>query len=180
MTPDKPTPAEYAPYYEGYISAVSDDDDVVELLERQAGALRDLARQVPAARETFQYAPDKWTVREVIGHLNDAERVFGYRVVCLSRGERASLPGFDENAYVAAANFNARTLQALVDEFALLRGSNVSAMRALDADAWMRTGLANNTPVSVRALAYIMAGHVNHHLQLLHARYGVSWTVRTD
>jgi hypothetical protein len=172
MSPEKPPSSEYAPFYEGYIAAIP-EGDIVDLLEQQVATLRDMAQNVPADRETFQYAPGKWTIREVVGHVNDAERVFGYRMVCISRGERASLPGFDENAYVTAANFNARTLRALVDEFALLRASNLSAMRALDAESWRRTGLANNHPVSVRALAYVMAGHVNHHLAILRSRYGV-------
>ena len=172
MTPEKLPSSEYASSYAAYVSAVP-DGDIVELLEQQPDVLRDLAKRVPGDRELFRYAPDKWTIREVYGHLSDAERVFGYRLVSISRGDTASLPGFDENVYVAAANFNARPLQALADEFALLRGGNLMAMRALDADAWRRVGLANNTPVSVRALAYVMAGHVNHHVAILRARYAV-------
>ena len=172
MSPEKPPSSEYAPAYATYISAVP-DGDVVELLEQQRELLRDLAKQVPGDRELFRYGPDKWTIREVFGHLSDGERVFGYRLVSISRGDAASLPGFDENVYVAAANFNARPLQELADEFALLRGANLLAMRALDAEAWQRIGLANNKPVSVRAIAYVMAGHVNHHVAILRARYGV-------
>lgn len=172
MTTGRPQPSEYAPFYAEYIATVP-DGDIVQLLEQQVVALRAFAGRLAPERETFRYAPDKWTVRELAGHVTDAERVFGYRLVCISRGDRTSFPGFDENEYVAAANFNARPLQALVDEFALLRGANLMAMRALDAAAWQRVGLANNAPVSVRALAYIMAGHVNHHLDMLRTRYGL-------
>jgi len=170
MPTEKPQPSENAPFYAEYIATVP-DGDIVQLLEQQVAALRAFANRLAPERETFRYAPDKWTVRELVGHVIDAERVFGYRLVCISRGDRNSLPGFDENEYVAAANFNARPLQSLVDEFALLRGANLMAMRALDAAAWQRIGLANNNPVSVRALAYIMAGHVNHHLTMLQTRY---------
>ena len=172
MAPERPRPTEYAPAFGTYIAAVP-DGDIVELLEKQLELVGDLAKQVPEDRETFRYGPDKWTIREVFGHLSDAERVFGYRFVSISRGDAASLPGFDENVYVAAANFNARPLQALANEFALLRRSNLMEMRALDPDAWQRTGLSNNKPVSVRAIAYVMAGHVNHHIAILRARYGL-------
>ena len=172
MVPERPPSTEYAPAFASYISAVP-DGDIADLLEKQLEVLRDLAAQVPGDRETFRYGPDKWTIREVFGHLSDAERVFGYRLVSISRGDATPLPGFDENVYVAAANFNARPLQALADEFALLRRSNLMEIRALDADAWQRIGLANNKPVSVRAIAYVMAGHVNHHVAILHARYGL-------
>lgn len=172
MTPEKPPSSEYAPAYAAYVSAVP-DGDIVQLLEQQLDTLRDLAAQVPADRELFRYGPDKWSIRQVFGHLSDGERVFGYRLVSISRGDGTPLPGFDENVYVAAANFDARPLQALTAEFVLLRKANLMALRALDAQAWRRIGLANNTPVSVRAIAYVMAGHVNHHVALLRARYGV-------
>jgi hypothetical protein len=170
---DKPKESEYAPFYAGYIAAVPPGDDILDLLESQVERIRRLAASVPAERETFRYAPGKWTLREVLGHLGDAERVFGYRAFRISRGDETPLAGFDENQYVEASGFNARELSSLAEELALLRQANVLFLRSLDAESWRRTGIANNNPVSVRALAFIMAGHLNHHLNVLRERYGV-------
>lgn len=171
-TIERPSPTEFAPYYASYVSAVP-DGDIVQLLEQQKSAVRARAAAITSIQETYRYAPDKWTVREVFGHLTDVERVFGYRLLRISRGDSTSLPGFDENRYVAAANFNSRPLRALVDELALVRDGNLMVIKALDAEASRRLGVANNVPVSVRALAFIMAGHVTHHLQVLSSRYGL-------
>ncbi len=171
-TTERPSPAEFAPYYAGYVSAVP-DGDIVELLEQQKAAVRARAAAITPAQENYRYGPGKWTVREMFGHLTDAERVFGYRVLCISRGDTASLPGFDENSYVEEAAFNSRPLRALVDELVLVRDGNLLMMKTFDAEAWGRMGVANKVPVSVRALAFIMAGHINHHLEVLRTRYGL-------
>lgn len=170
-TMERPASTEFAPYYASYVSSVP-DGDIVQLLEQQKAVLRARTTAVTPAQETYRYGPGKWTVREMFGHLTDAERVFGYRVLCISRGDTASLPGFDEHTYVEAANFNSRPLRALVDELVLVRDGNLLMMKAFDAEAWPRMGVANNVPVSVRALAFIMAGHINHHLEILRTRYG--------
>lgn len=169
---ERPAETEYAPFYAGYVSKVP-SGDVLELLENQKSQLLTLAASVPTERETFRYAPGKWTIREVFGHLGDAERVFGYRAFCISRGDRTSLPGFDEQEYVAASGFNSRELSSLAHELTLLRESNLLLLRHLDPEKWRRTGVANGTLISVRALAFIMAGHVNHHFGVLRDRYGV-------
>jgi DinB superfamily len=169
---ERPTESEYAPFYAGYVSKVP-SGDVLEMLESQRSQILALAATVPAERETFRYAPGKWTVREVFGHLGDAERVFGYRAFCISRGDQTPLPGFDEQEYVAASGFNSRALSSLAQELALLRESNLAFLRHLGAEEWQRTGVANANPISVRALAFIMVGHVNHHLGVLRERYGV-------
>jgi DinB superfamily len=170
--PDRPGGGEHAPFYAGYVSLVT-ESDVLAALEAQARELEALAASVPAERESFRYAPGKWSVRQVLGHLTDAERVFGYRAFCISRGDRTPLPGFDENAYVASAPFDGQSLKELARDFAALRGANLAVFRHLDPARWALLGSANGSPVSPRALAFIMAGHVRHHQGVLRERYGV-------
>lgn len=172
MTIDRPTSAEYAPYYAGYVGLVP-DTDILAALEAQPAGLRDWALAVPPAKETFRYAPDKWSPRQILGHVNDGERVFGYRVFAIGRGDTASLPGYDENAYMARSRFDERTLADLVAEFALLRAANLGALRTFTADDWKNVGMANGLAISTRALAWIMVGHVRHHLEVLRTRYGL-------
>jgi DinB family protein len=173
MTIERPEATEYAPFYAGYVARVS-EPDVIAALEAQPGELVALAARLPADRVDFRYAPDKWSVREIFSHLVDGDRVFGYRLFCVSRGDRAPLPGFDESDYVKAGRSTLDRLPALVREFAAVREANLIVARRLDAAAWARTGTANGTPISTRALAFIMAGHVRHHLAVLADRYGVA------
>ena len=168
----RPTESEYAPYFSGYVSHVP-EADVLSVLEAQALQLSQMTSQIPADREKFRYAPEKWSIREVIGHLIDAERVFGYRAFCISRGERVSLPAFDENEYIKQSHYDDRPLTSQTVEFVVARKSNVLFLRSLDDAAWEAVGTANNNRISVRALAYIMAGHVRHHVAVLHERYSV-------
>jgi len=168
----RPEAAEYAPFYAGYVARVS-EDDVLAALSKQQDEVRALARSLPLAKESFRYADGKWSVREVLGHLVDGERVFGYRAFCFSRGEQAAMPGFDENEYVAAASADRVPAAELADEFAAVRASNLAFLRRLSAAEAARVGTASGKPISVRALAYIMAGHPRHHLTVLRERYGV-------
>ena len=168
----RPRDDEYAEPYRSYVGLVP-EDDILTVLAHQTDELRTLLARVPRERETFRYGPGKWSIREVVGHMGDGERVFGYRAFCISRGDQASLPGFDENAYVDASGYDRRPLSGLVDVFTALRASNLAELRAIDADIWNRVGLANDTRVSVRALAFILAGHVRHHMAILTSRYGV-------
>ena len=172
VSPDRPKAAEYASSFAHYIATVP-DGNIIEWLDEQKSTLRAMAKRVTPERETFRYAPGKWTVREIFGHLADTERVFGYRLLSISRGDTTPLPGFDENRYVAASAFNTRPLWSLVDELLLVRDSNLMLMKALDDEAWRRVGTANNAVVSARALAWIIAGHVDHHLAGLRERYRV-------
>ena len=169
---ERPEPGEYADFYAGYISGLP-AGDILEILELQKDQLRHLAASIPADRETFRYAPGKWSLREVVGHLIDAERVFSYRALCFSRGDETPLPGFDENFYVAHARFDSRTLRDLIEELILLRSANVLLFRGLAPEDLARLGVANAYPVSVRALAFILAGHLHHHLRVLRERYGI-------
>lgn len=169
----RPTPEEYAPFFAGYVKLVP-ETDVLLVLAAQVSEIRRLAGSVPAGRETFRYAPGKWSIREIFGHIGDAERVFGYRAFCISRGDQTPLPGFDENDYIAESAYDERNVAELADDFAGLRGANLAVLGRLDPARWARGGNANGNPVSVRALAFIMAGHVRHHLGVLKARYGVT------
>ena len=167
---ERPDPLEYAPFYAGYVSLVT-ESDVVRVLEEQPAILERQARQFVPSLERHRYAPGKWSVREVLGHVVDAERVFGFRAFCFSRGEANPLPGFDQNDYVARSGFDGRSLMDLVDEFAQVRQSNLIVLKRLDEEAWKRVGTASGKPVSVRALAFIMGGHVRHHMNVLSSHY---------
>lgn len=169
----RPANNEYAQYYERYISLVP-DDDILTVFETQITYLERLAGAVTSDKEQYRYAPDKWSIREVIGHLIDGERVFGYRAFCISRGEAASLPKFDENAYIVESHYHRRTLSDLLAEFALLRKSNLVLFSKMTESDWKQMGTANNNPVSVLAIAFIMAGHFQHHLKVLRQTYGLS------
>jgi DinB superfamily len=173
MTIARPEATEFAPFYAGYVGRVT-EEDILSVLQQQKDEVRALAGSLPAAKESFRYAEGKWSIREVFGHLIDGERVFGYRAFCFSRGEQAALPGFDENQYVAAAGADRIPLAELGEEFAAVRAANLAFLRRLSAAESARLGTASGKPVSVRALAYIMAGHPRHHLAVLRERYGVA------
>lgn len=168
----QPEAIEYAPYYERYVALVR-GGDILKTLEDQARTVRRALSAVPEHRAGFRYAPDKWTIREVLGHSTDAERVFAYRAFAFARGEKAALPSFDENEYARQSGHDRLTLAELVEEFESVRRGTVLLLRHLRGEAWLRVGVASGKPVSVRALAHIMAGHVAHHLAILHERYGV-------
>ncbi|HMK38690.1 MAG TPA: DinB family protein [Bacteroidota bacterium] len=168
----RPADAEFAPYFSRYISLVS-ENDVFAVLGNQPAELARLASRVAPDRERFRYAAGKWTIREVFGHLTDVERVFSYRAFCISRGEKAPLPSFDENDYVAHSRYNDHGLGDLLSEFTAVREASLMFLRRAENDAWERLGTAGDHPTSVRAMAYIMAGHVRHHIAVLRDRYGI-------
>ncbi len=169
---ERPSNTEYALFFAGYVSLVP-ETDVLAVLESQPSQLQALAGSIPGDRETWRYQPEKWSLREVFGHLCDAERVFGYRAFCISRGEQKPLPGFDERDYVRGSVYDRCSLRELVREFALIRETNLQFIRRFDENGWQLLGTANENVVSVRALAFIMAGHVRHHITVLSSRYGV-------
>jgi len=167
---NRPNESEYAPSYRSYVAQVN-EDDIQPVLRSQIDALDLLLDRVTSERETYRYAEGKWSIREVTGHLIDAERVFGYRAFSIARGESQNLPGFDEKEYMLSAPYNRITLEDLLSEFRLVRLANIAMLRTLDETAWVRVGMANDNQVSVRALAFIMAGHVRHHMGVLRERY---------
>lgn len=166
----RPPREEYAPFFDRYVSRV-EEADVLQALARQPGEVRAALAGVRGEAERFRYAEGKWSIREIVGHLADTERIMGYRACCLARGETTSLPGFDENAYVQNASFDDCPLPELLDELEVVREGNLAMFRHLDARAFLRVGTANAHPMSVRALAYIMLGHPRHHLAVLRERY---------
>lgn len=170
MRAERPTTVEYDPYYHGYLQRIG-DGPIVTRLSDQIAELHGLLGGLRPGGSAYRYADGKWTIKQVIGHLADAERIFGMRATCIARGEVASLPGFDENAYVEEGAFDVRTLDSLLREFEHLRGANVEMFDGLPDAHWGRTGSANGAPASVRALAWILAGHLDHHMAVLRDRY---------
>lgn len=168
----RPAETEYASFYQGYVSHAT-EDDILPAMRSQIDALDVLLDHVTPERETYAYGEGKWTIRQIVGHLIDGERVFGYRALCIARGETQNLPGFDENAYMPNAPYEHIELEDLLSEFRLVRLSNIAMFRTLDETAWTRMGMANDAPVSVRALAYVMVGHTRHHMGVLRERYQI-------
>lgn len=168
----RPAANEHSPYYSRYISLVP-DGDLISLLQAQMKETARVLRGVTPAKADFAYAPGKWTVKEVIGHMGDVERVMAYRALRFARDDATNLPGFDENTYVPAGQFGRRTISDLVDELEAVRVATVHLLSHLDDEALARRGLANETEMSVRALAYIIAGHERHHRNVLRDRYAV-------
>jgi len=169
---NRPLETEYAPYYGSYIGYVA-EDEILPVLRSQIDELDVLLDRVGPEQETWRYAEDKWSIREIIGHLIDGERVFGYRALCIARGETQNLPGFDQDQYMLTAPYDRVDLEDLLSEFRLVRLSNIAMFRNFDEAAWTRAGIANDAPVSVRALAFIMAGHLRHHMGVLRSKYQI-------
>lgn len=170
MVIERPGADEYAPAFERYVSRVP-EGDVMASLARQKQELPAALASVRDEGERYRYAPGKWSVREVVGHVVDTERVMAYRALCVARGEAASLPGFDENAYAVHSTSDQYPLRELLDEFAQVREANLALFRHLSPEAWLRRGLANQNPISVRALAWVIVGHARHHIAVLEQHY---------
>ncbi len=166
----RPGTEEYAPHYATYVSKVT-EPDVTATLVAQKLATAELLAGLSEAQAAFRYAPGKWTLREVIGHLSDAERIFAYRALRIARGDQTALPGFDENAYVPAADFERRPLKSVAAEFASVRDATLSLLEGLTPQALALMGTASGKPVSARALVFIIAGHEKHHVAVLKERY---------
>jgi len=166
----RPSASEHAPFYAGYIAAVP-DGDLLETLEGQLSETLQLWREVPPAKADYAYAEGKWTVKAVMSHIIDAERVFSYRALRAARGDATPVPGFDENAYAKEAPTANRTVRDLADEFEHVRRGNIMMYRSLDDQAAGRSLVASNNPVTARALMWITAGHERHHSRVLRERY---------
>lgn len=167
---ERPAEGEFASFYGKYIAKVA-DGDVLDTLEAQLQRTISLLDEFGERGSTLRYGPDKWSVKQVVGHVMDAERIFAYRALCAARGESGALPGFDENRYVAASSFDARTLNSILGELTATRRATLALFRNMNADEVSRRVTANGVPVTVRALAWIIAGHEEHHVGLLRERY---------
>jgi hypothetical protein len=157
-------------YYRYYISLVEEDNGLVAM-DGQIIKMQQLIGEIPVEKENYSYAPGKWTIKEVIGHITDTERIFGYRALCIARGETNPLPGYDDQVYVSNGSFNTRSLYDLVHEFSVVRESNLIMFKSFDADAKGRIGIANNNQVGVSALLFMILGHEIHHLRVIREKY---------
>ena len=166
-----PDRTEAAEYYYTYIDKVPRDTDICRAIEAQLPTTLEVLSGISEQKSMHKYGPDKWTIREVVGHLNDCERLFVFRAMWFARGFDSELPSFDQDVAIVGARSNDRKWKDLIDEFRSLREASIHFYRSLPDDAWAKRGIASGNPFTVRALAYITAGHVQHHLQILRERY---------
>ena len=170
---NRPETTEYDAYYERYVSLIGADEDVVAALEKQPSELKNLFANIDEERGTYAYEDGKWTLKEVISHLIDGERIFGYRVLRISRGDETPIEGFEQDGYIENSNANNRCFAELLDEFELQRRANSLLIKNLYNEAAARMGTASDLPISVRGLVYIMAGHVRHHQFIFKEKYAI-------
>jgi len=166
----KPSIHEYPSYYRGYIDFVPEgslSDNLVKQLEDTLELLSDITE----TQANFRYAPGKWTLKEVIGHITDTERIMSYRLLRIARGDKTPLAGYDDEKYVKESSFRTRSISELLEDFIVVRQSTLSLMRGLPETVWSRTGFANNSEISVNAIAYIIAGHELHHVKIIKEKY---------
>lgn len=166
----RPEVGEYDPFYQAYIDRVP-DGSIMEALEEQRYEIMGLLGSLDNATADFRYEDGKWSVKEVLGHLVDTERIFTTRALCFARGESISLPGFEQDEYVSRGEFERRSLASLSEEFDAVRVSTERLFDGLCESQWGRSGIANDARMSVRAVAYIIVGHAAHHLSVLRGRY---------
>lgn len=166
----RPEATEHAPYYSLYIDLI-EDNDIVTVLEKQLASTLATISIAEEANNNEPYAEGKWTVKQLIGHLNDCERIMAYRALRIARNDKTPLSGFEQDDYIPSGKFDDRSWQDLKSEFENIRRSTISLLRPLDQEAWLRKGTANDNEISARALGYIIAGHVEHHINILKTRY---------
>ncbi|HWP44843.1 MAG TPA: DinB family protein [Blastocatellia bacterium] len=166
----RPAPDEYAPFYGRYIALVPANNIIVTLRQQMADTL-DMLASLTEQQALYRYSPEKWSIKEVIGHIIDSERVFAYRALRFARNDKTALPGFEENEYVMNGGFNDRQISDLGKEYEAVRKASISLFEGLGEQAWARRGSANESEVSVRALAWIISGHELHHKGVIRTRY---------
>ena len=170
----RPGPDEYGTPYAGYVAAFPAEADVLAILAAQRDATPARFASLPEERARYRYAAGKWSIKEVLVHLSDVERIMAYRALRVARGDATPLPGFDEDAYAPLSGADAHPIASLAEEWQTVRRATLALFRHLPDDAWTRRGTASGWPVSVRALAWIIAGHGRHHLAVLEERYGLA------
>ena len=173
MRVELPTQREYAAAFGSYVARVSGVDDPIRELTAQRDRVLALLSPLSDERAQFRYAPEKWSVKEMIGHLSDGERIFAYRLLRIGRGDMTPLPGFEENDYVRAAGSDQRSVRDLLAEWKIVRDASTALASSLPETQWGNIGTSNESPMSARALLYIILGHTEHHLGVLADRYGV-------
>jgi hypothetical protein len=166
----RPDPSEHAPYYEKYVSLVPGDDPVT-VLQENLRTTSELLESIGEEESASRYAPDKWSIKQLLGHINDGERVFSYRAMRISRGDETPLTSFEQDEYIENFPFESLRWTDLVEEYKAIRRSTLALLTQLPNAAWERRGTASDNPVSVLALAYIMAGHELHHVKILREKY---------
>lgn len=167
-----PEPTEYNDFYSGYISLVT-EPNVIGMLVQQGQKVYTFLQRLSPEQANYRYALGKWSVKEVIGHMIDTERIMAYRALSIARGEEQSLPGYDQDVYVEQAGFGDRSLNSLSSEYDAQRNANVSLFNSFTGEQTRRTGTANDAALSVRAVVHIIAGHERHHLNILRDKYGI-------
>ena len=171
LTP--PAAWEFSPFYAGYVARVAPLDDVGGALAEQRDRCAALFAGIPEDRLGFRYAAGKWTVQELLGHMADAERVFAYRLLRIGRGDATPLAGFDQEPWVRAARYDRLPAAAVLTDWRCVREATLSLVRGFPPEAWAQRGVANGSPISARALVYVILGHTEHHVAVLRERYGV-------
>ena len=169
---DHPGADEYDPAFAGYVARLDEGESVVTVLREQVEGVASRFDGVPEARGDYRYAPGKWSIKEVVGHLSDTERVFAYRALRIGRGDATALIGFDDQSYVARMHAEDLSLTDVVQDWRAVRTATLTLFGNLPAAAWQLRGAASGHPISVRALAYVIAGHTRHHLEVIDERYG--------
>ncbi|MFD1257159.1 DinB family protein [Mucilaginibacter terrae] len=166
----QPQPGEFAPFYAGYVARAA-EGDILQTLTQLKESTYTFFTIIPAEKEDFAYAPGKWTIKQVLNHIIDTERIFAFRLLCFARQDANAMPGFDENAYADSADVSARSLSDLATEFKALREANLYLYRSITPQQSLYTGMASGKVISIRSLLYIIAGHELHHLAILKERY---------
>jgi hypothetical protein len=171
LTTVRPGADEYASSFAGYVAGIGDDEDVLAVLITQLDEVLVRLGPVPDSRGDYRYAPGKWSLKEVVGHLSDTERVWTYRALRIARGDATPLPGIDDQAWIAELGAADLLLADMVNEWGHVRRATLALFRHLPPAAWQRRGTASDQPISVRAFPYVIAGHVRHHMEVVEARY---------
>lgn len=169
-----PVEGRYPPYYENYYRHVSREKHILDILTAQKDEVLQLLSGLTHKQEAYSYAPGKWTVKEVIGHCVDTERIFSYRALCFARGEEQNLPGYDENTFTAGGRFNERSLGSILAEFKSLRESNLVLFNSFSEQDMLKGGMASGYNNAVNSIIYVLAGHLQHHVSILKERYGIT------
>lgn len=171
MKPSQLQPSEYASYYGNYIAQVSEEYTLIEELEISLHRFIKFVQNIPMDKFDYRYAEGKWTIKDIIQHIIDAERVFAYRALRFARNDKTALPGFEENDYVAEANSGKRTIMELLTELSAVRHATLLLFKSFNSEQMLRSGIASNNPMSVRALGFVIIGHQNHHQKIFEERY---------